>query len=45
MNRLSPLATRNVRNGAAVQAATKGGKVKIASETQLTFVLQKPVTL
>ena len=30
--------------GAAVQVATKGEKVKIASETRLTFVLEKPVT-
>ena len=31
--------------GAAVQAATKGQHVKIASETLLTFKLEKPVTL
>ncbi len=31
--------------GAGVQAATKGEKVKIPSETRLTFVLEKPVTL
>ena len=31
--------------GAAVQAATKGQHVKIASETRLTFTLEKPVTL
>lgn len=31
--------------GAAVQAATKGQHVKIASETRLTFVLDKPVTI
>jgi hypothetical protein len=31
--------------GAAVQAATKGQHVKIASETRLTFVLEKPATL
>jgi hypothetical protein len=31
--------------GTAVQAATKGQHVKIASETRLTFTLEKPVTL
>jgi hypothetical protein len=31
--------------GAGVQAATKGQRVKIPSETRLTFVLEKPVTL
>jgi hypothetical protein len=31
--------------GAAVQAATKGQHVKIASETRLTFTLEKPVTI
>jgi hypothetical protein len=31
--------------GTAVQAATKGQRVKIASETLLTFVLEKPVTI
>lgn len=31
--------------GAAVQAATKGQHVKIASETRLTFTLEKPLTI
>ena len=31
--------------GAGVQAATKGERVKIPSETRLTFVLEKPVTI
>jgi hypothetical protein len=31
--------------GAVVQAATKGQRVKIASETRLTFTLEKPLTI
>jgi hypothetical protein len=31
--------------GAGVQAATKGERVKIPSETRLTFTLEKPVTI
>jgi hypothetical protein len=31
--------------GAAVQVATKGQHLKIASETRLTFVTEKPLTI